>query len=206
MARAKNKGTNISKQPETCVKSQSVASKSLENTENALEKGKPGRKPIEDKLTPEFFDDLTLYASQSITNQEIAETLGISYRTFYRLLARNQEFKDAYEQGINNRKYTLEKALLKRAEGFIAEETKTEITDDPEKGRIVKNITTKKNYVPDSVSLIFALKNLYSDKYKDRIESVNTVNVNIQQIQNIPDEELLQYANMNLIEVDFEIE
>jgi DNA-binding transcriptional regulator GbsR (MarR family) len=203
MARAKNKGTNISKQPETCVKSQSVASKSPENTENALEKGKPGRKPIEDKLTPEFFDDLTLYASQSITNQEIAETLGISYRTFYRLLARNQEFKDAYEQGINNRKYTLEKALLKRAEGFIAEETKIE-TD--KEGNVIKKTVTDKNYVPDSVSLIFALKNLYSDKYKDRIESVNTVNVNIQQIQNIPDEELLQYANMNLIEADFEIE
>ena len=60
--------------------------------------------------------------------------------------------------------------------------------------------------MPDTTALIFALKNLHSDKYKDRIESVNTVNVNIQQIQNIPDEELLQYANLNLIEAEFEIE
>lgn len=162
------------------------------------------KRTTEERLTPEFLEKLTFYASQSITNQEIAKMLNIGESTFYKWLSINSDFKEAYEKGIDARKYALEKALLKRAEGFIATETKIE-TD--KEGNVIKKTVTDKNYVPDSVSLIFALKNIYSDKYKDRIESVNTVNINIQQIQNIPDEELLKYADTQLIEdVDFQIE
>jgi len=112
-------------------------------------------------------------------------------------------FKEAYNRGLESRKYELEKALFKRAEGFTAQETKIE-TDA--KGNVTKKTVTDKHYVPDSTALIFALKNVYGDKYKDSVETVSTVNVNIQQIQNIPDEELLKYANVELIDsVDYEI-
>jgi hypothetical protein len=213
----KTKGTNIPPTDETCVKTQSVTSdndindKNLEVKPGGIKKDGqpwiPGRKAVEEKLTPDFLARLTAYASQSISNLKIAEMIGISSASFYKLMGESPDFKLAYEKGIDYRKYELEKALIKRAEGYTAEEKQTVITDDPEKGRIVKNTVTQKNYVPDTTALIFSLKNLYGDKYKDRVESVNTVNINVQQIQNIPDEELLKYANMDLIEdADYQIE
>jgi hypothetical protein len=208
MARAKNKGTNISKQPETCVKSQSVASDKqkteVKPTKTDKSNNGGGRKPIFDKITPEFLDELTAYASSNMHNYEIAQVLGIGYTSFYKLMNESEDFRNAYNKGIDNRKFELEKALIKRATGFEAQETKTETDSE---GNVIKKIVTDKSYVPDSTALIFSLKNLYSDKYKDRIESVNTVNVNIQQIQNIPDEELLKYADINLIDdADYQIE
>lgn len=203
----KSKSMNTSKNKKDSVKCDSVAS---ENVNIETETPKPNNRHNSGRKSAMEYVDLealTEYASQSIENYKIAEALDISTRTFYKLLSTNAEFKQAYEQGIDNRKYALEKALLKRAEGFTATESQTVVTDDPEKGRIVKNTVTQKNYVPDSTALIFSLKNLYSDKYKDRVESVNTVNINVNQIQNLPDEELLKYANVEMLDsTDYSIE
>lgn len=203
----KSKSVNTSKSKKSSVKSDSVAS---DNVNIETETLKPNNRHNSGRKSAMEFvdlDKLTEYASQPIENYKIAEALDMAVSTFYKLLSTNADFKQAYEQGIDNRKYTLEKALLKRAEGFTATESQTVVTDDPEKGRIVKNTVTQKNYVPDSTALIFSLKNLYSDKYKDRVESVNTVNINVNQIQNLPDEELLKYANTELLDnIDYEVE
>ncbi len=191
--------TNISKDCKNNVKNDFAGS----DVDINVDKGKPGKKPITDKLTPEFLDDLTMLASQKIYQYEIADALGISTRSFYRLIADNQDFIQAYNKGIDNRKYALEKALLKRAEGFTAEEKQTVITEDPEKGTIIKNTVTQKNYVPDTTALIFSLSNLYPEKYKQKVESVNTVNINVKQIQSLPDEELAKLiSNSQVLEID----
>lgn len=199
----KVKGINTPPTKETLRKTQSMACDIDENIENVPIKQSPGRKPIEDRLTPDFLEHLTAYASQPINNCEIAEALNIGLTSFYKLMNESQEFKIAYNKGIDNRKYELEKALLKRATGFAGQEVKTETDAD---GNIIRKTVTDKSYVPDTTALIFSLKNLYGDRYKDVIESVNTVNINVQQIQNIPDEELLKYASNNLIEADYEIQ
>lgn len=160
-----------------------------------------GKKPVFTKVQDRL-EDLTLYSSQGLENRKMAELLGISESSFYKLLSENVQFKEAYEKGIESHKYVLEKALLKRAEGFTATETKTE-TDA--KGNVIKKTTTDKQFIPDTTALIFSLKNIYGDKYKDKVESVNTININVQQLQNLPDEELLKYANMEMIDVDYDI-
>ena len=149
-------------------------------------------------------DTVTALASQNIENYKIAEALNICEATFYKLMRKEPTFKEAYEQGMENRKYELEKALFKRAQGFSTEETQTTITDDPEKGRIVKNTTTKKNYVPDAVSLIFALKNRYGEKYKDKVETTTNININIKQIETLSNEELLKITEGNEIAIGAE--
>ena len=164
---------------------------------------KVGKKPIFERVADRL-DDLVNYSSQRLENKKIAELLGISESSFYKLLSTNKEFKDAYNKGLESSKYALEKALFKRAEGFTAQEIKIE-TDAG--GNITKTTVTDKNYVPDTTAAIFALKNIYPEKYKDRIESVNTINVNIQQLQNLPDEELLKYINIDVIDnADYSIE
>ena len=198
----KSKGINIPTDNKSCVKTQFMASDNKKITStNPYGAGRPA---LIDKLDQDFLDSLTAYASQSITNMEIAELLDISFTSFYKLMRTSPEFKQAYETGIDNRKYALEKALLKRAEGFTAQETKLETDID---GKVIKKTVTDKTYVPDSTALIFGLKNIYADKYKDRVETINTVNVNVQQIGNMSNEELLQCAgNVEISTDEYNIE
>ena len=167
---------------------------------------KGGRIPTIQKID---LDKVTDLASVPGTITQTAKALDIPRTTFYDLLNNEPAFKEAYEKGVSNRKYMLEQSLFKRAEGFQAEETQTVVTDDPEKGRIVKNTVTRKNYVPDNVSLIFALKNMYPEKYKDKIETTTNVNINIKHIEALSNEELMKLAGNNEVSIgteDYSIE
>lgn len=168
-----------------------------------IKKSNAGRKPAFEKIADKL-DDLTEYAAQDISNKDIAEMLGIGESTFYRLMSENQQFREAYQKGLDNRKYALEKALFKRAEGFIAEEK--QIVRDAE-GNIIKEIVNEKHYVPDTTALIFSLKNIYGDKYKDKVENETDVIINLNQIQQLPNAELEKIANSSIIEeLDYNIE
>ena len=158
-----------------------------------------GRKEI-----PVDYDKLTMYSSQAMNNKDIAAILGISEATFYVRMAQDQKFKQAYEAGINNRKYSLEKALLKRAEGYDAQEK--EIISDGE-GNVIKVKTTEKSYVPDTTALIFSLKNLYSDKYKEIVQTQTDININVNQIHQLTDDELAKIASAPILEaIEYSIE
>ncbi len=155
------------------------------------------------------YDKLTEYASQDIPNYEIAKALNISVRVFYDRLKNDPEFQLAYEQGIENRKYELEKALYRRAEGYSVEERRVVVNEDPLKGKSVQTTVTEKNYVPDTTALIFALSNRYSEKYKQRAEPAQQIdiNVNIKQIDRLSDAELLKITNGEFLEgIDYQVE
>ena len=104
-----------------------------------VDRSNVGRKPAFEKVADKL-DDLTEYAAQDISNKDIAEMLGIGESTFYRLLSENQQFREAYQKGLDNRKYTLEKALFKRAEGFVAEEK--QVVRDAE-GNVIKEVVNE---------------------------------------------------------------
>ena len=188
-----NKGIKVSK----------AKIKSLKGRLNSYKKPETrGRKPISNQID---LDKLEEYASQPLENYKIAEALGISVTTFYREMKRNPEFKNAYEAGIENRKYELEKALYKRATGFEAQEI--EIVKDRE-GNIVKQKITDKTYVPDTAAAIFALKNVYSDKYKEVVQTQTDININVNQIHQLSDSELAKIASASIIveAIDYSIE
>jgi len=165
-------------------------------------KSNAGRKPAFEKIADKL-DDLTEYVAHDISNKDIAEMLGIGESTFYRLMSENQQFREAYQKGLDNRKYTLEKALFKRAEGFVAEEK--QVVRDAE-GNVIKEVVNEKHYVPDTTALIFSLKNIYGEKYKDRVETVTDVNINISQINQLSDKELQRIADIDISGIDYEIE
>ncbi len=170
---------------------------------NDVSRSNVGRKSAFEKIEDRL-EDLTEYAAQQISNKDIAGMLGIGESTFYRLMTENQQFREAYQKGLDNRKYELEKALFKRAEGFIAEEK--QVTKDSE-GKVIKETVTEKHYVPDTTALIFSLKNIYGDKYKDRVETVTDINVNLNQIHQLSDIELQKLANsIDITCIDYEIE
>lgn len=184
-----NINTNTQEDKKTSLKSHSMTSQT---------KKEVGRPAINIDL-----DKLTEFASQPIENYKIAEALGISLTTFYKNMRENTDFREAYNTGIDNRKYELEKALFRRATGFEATEI---VTEKDEEGNIIKKKITDKSYVPDTTAAIFALKNVYSDKYKDRIETVTDINVNINQMQQLSNEELAKLVSSNVIDAEYSIE
>ena len=191
-----DKGIKVSTQPDTCFKSQINGSQD-KNNELIIDKG--GRPPLIID-----YDKLTEYASQDITNKEIAEALDMSVASFYNKMKTDENFRQAYEQGMDNRKYELEKALYKRAAGYQAEEV---VIEKDESGNVVKTKVTEKSYVPDTTALIFTLSNRYSDKYKQRVESSIDINVNVNQINQLPDNELIKIASGAIVDaVDYNIE
>jgi len=195
-----NKGVKVSTQPDMCFKSQINGSQDKKN-ELIIDKG--GRPPLIID-----YDKLTEYASQDITNKEIAEALDISVASFYNKMKTDENFRQAYEQGMDNRKYELEKALYRRAAGYQAEEKKTVVTNDPEKGQTTQTTVTEKSYVPDTTALIFALSNIMPDKYKQKgPESKLDVNINVNQINQLSDNELIKIASGAIVDaVDYKIE
>jgi len=93
--------------------------------------------------------------------------------------------------------------LFKRAEGFVAEEK--QIVRDAE-GNVIKEVVNEKHYVPDTTALIFSLKNIYGEKYKDRVETVTDFNINISQINQLSDKELQRMSGIDISGIDYEIE
>ena len=114
------------------------------------------------------------WARDGYTNQEIAtKCIGISQSTFYLWMTKNPEIVEAIKQGREPFVEKLEDALYKAALGYEYEETIEEITvneaPDPEaQGSKRKHIRKyKKHRPPDAALLIFALKNLKKQKFKD---------------------------------------
>lgn len=166
------------------------------------------KKPVGRPAIQVDYDKLTEYASQDIINRDIAKALGMSPTLFYMKMREDPEFRKAYEQGMDNRKYELERALYRRASGYQTEEKKTVVTNDPEKGQTTQTTITEKSYVPDTTALIFTLSNIMSDKYKQKgPESKLDVNINVNQINQLSDSELAKIASGAIVEaLDYTIE
>ena len=166
------------------------------------------KKSVGRPAIPVDYDKLTEYASQDIINRDIAKALGMSPTLFYMKMREDPEFKKAYEQGMDNRKFELERALYRRAAGYQAEEKKTVVTNDPEKGRTIQTTVTEKSYVPDTTALIFTLSNIMPDKYKQKgPESKLDININVNQINQLSDSELAKLASGAIVEaLDYTIE
>lgn len=184
----------------------SATKKQKPDKQNAVTSKKKGNGGGFKAIDAVNLDKVTELASTPATITDIAKGLDIPRSTFYKLMNEEPTFKEAFEKGVANRKYMLEQALFKRAEGFSGQEIKTETDAE---GNVIKKVVTEKSYVPDTNALIFSLKNVYQDKYKDKIEQTTNVNINIKHIEALSNEELLRIAGNNEISIgteDYDIE
>ncbi|WP_213679973.1 helix-turn-helix domain-containing protein [Staphylococcus aureus] len=97
-----------------------------------------------------------------LTDEQIARNLGVSKHTLIKWKKNIPDFLDAIKKGKEVSDYELENALHKRAVGYYYEEET--VTN---KGEVVK---IKKYEHANPTSLIFALKNRLSHKYRDKVE------------------------------------
>lgn len=115
----------------------------------------------------------------------IAKKLGVSKDSWFRYKKEMTEFSYSIKKGQQNLEKFVEGQLIKKCKGFYVEEIKTYIekTGLIENEREKKKIEKYKRYIPPSdTSIIFALKNLNPEKWKDRQEYKQNIN---QRIENL---------------------
>lgn len=129
------------------------------------------------KYETEVKDKLILvegWARDGLTNELIAEKLGITVKTLYEWQNKYSDFRDALKKGKEVVDREVENALLKRALGYRYEEVTIEPREvmDEFTGRFeTREVVTKrviKEVQPDTTAQIFWLKNRKPADWRDK--------------------------------------
>lgn len=121
-------------------------------------------------LTPEGLLKIEGWAKDGLTDEQIANNIGISRDTLYRWKNEFPDISDTLKKGKEVVDRQVENALLKRALGYEYDETTKEICKDAETGetRLLVTKVVTKQVAPDTTAQIFWLKNRKPDKWRDR--------------------------------------
>ena len=120
---------------------------------------------VKDKL-----DLVECWARDGLTDEQIANNLGIGYTTFKDYKKRYPSFSTALKKGKEVVDYEVENALLKRALGYSYEEKTIEKLWNESKEEYEEVVTkrVRKEVVPDTTAQIFWLKNRKPNKWRDK--------------------------------------
>lgn len=126
-------------------------------------------------LTPDGLTMLEGLARDGLTDELICKKIGIGARTFYEWMERFPQMAQAIKKGKAPVDIHVENALLKRALGYEYEETITEV-EELAGGHQKKHIRkVMKHCPPDTTAQIFWLKNRRPERWRDKVEQVQTV-------------------------------
>lgn len=131
---------------------------------------KGGKNPKRGKYSDWITEDGALriesWASDGLTNEDIAHNIGIARSTLNVWRKKYPLIEDAIKKGREPVTRKLENAIIKKAMGFNYDETERYIEEvDGVRKERVKILT--KYSVPDSTALIFLLKNYKPNKYRN---------------------------------------
>lgn len=115
-------------------------------------------------LTPEGLLKLEGWARDGLTDEQIAENMGIGYSTLQTWKSRYQDIQDTLKKGKEVVDIQVENALLKRALGYSYKETTHELIE----GGMQVTKVVEKEVIPDTTAQIFWLKNRRPDKWRDK--------------------------------------
>lgn len=112
------------------------------------------------EIVKENLDHIKKWAELGATEEQIAESLGISRSAFSEYKKNNKELNDIIKKARINLVIDLKGTLVERAKGFNYEEKKQYIKKDEVTGNTTQytEITTKKA-LPDVAALNLCLKN-----------------------------------------------
>lgn len=164
---------------------------------------KAGRKGMyRDWISPEGLIKIEGWARDGLSNKQIAQNIGIREGTIYEWIKNYPEFSEALKKGKEVIDREVENALLKRALGYQAEETKTYVKDDGngKKNKHVEKV--KKHLAGDVTAMIFWLKNRKPEEWRDRKETELSgyVDNNINAVKGLTTEELKELAKRDTTE------
>lgn len=125
-----------------------------------------GRKSKYDPVrTPQLAEE---YASELLTDAQIASKLGISHTTFQDWNKKYPEFSSAIKSGKAVANEKLIASMRKTAEGYYVEEEDTVVQLDQAKQPKCYTKTVRKRYIPPSTTTqIFLAKNRMPEDFRD---------------------------------------
>jgi transposase-like protein len=152
-----------------------------------------------DWITDEGLIKIEGWARDGLTDDQIAQNIGIRRETLYDWKKKYPNFSNALKKGKEVVDRQVENALLKRALGYSYDEVTHERQYNKEKDEIelvpVKVVT--KQVAPDTTAQIFWLKNRRPDKWRDRKELDANVNHSNNPFQELSVEELKKLADLD---------
>ena len=105
------------------------------------------------------------YARYGMTNEEIAEALGVTTSTFGKWLHDHPEFSDTVKKGRENKDGSVERTLLERALGYDYIDVVKEFDSE---GNVIRTKEMHKHQPPEVVAQIFWLKNRKPAEWRDK--------------------------------------
>lgn len=133
-------------------------------------------------------DKLTLvegWARSGLSNEQIANNIGISTVTLYDWINKHPNISNAIKKGKEVADFEVENAMFKAALGYEFEEVKTYM-EEYENGKKKKKVEKTKKYVaPNVTAQIFWLKNRKSGTWRDRTEQHINANVSTDKLTDI---------------------
>lgn len=121
-------------------------------------------------LEPESLVLLEGWARDGLTDEQIANNMGVRRETLYDWKKKHPNISNALKRGKEIVDIQVENALLKRALGYEYTEEKVEISEKDGK----KVVQTVKHVAPDTTAQIFWLKNRRPEKWRDKPEAPDT--------------------------------
>lgn len=120
------------------------------------------------------------WAREGLTDEQIANNLGIAPSTFYEYKNQHPEFSEALKKGKEVVDFEVENALLKRALGYEYEEKTYELRYNERLNKNVETLTKRvvKHVMPDTTAQIFWLKNRQPRKWRDKQQIEHSGNIN----------------------------
>ncbi|WP_432627242.1 transposase [Brotaphodocola sp.] len=115
-------------------------------------------------LTPEGLLKLEGWARDGLTDEQIAENMGIHRDTLIEWKKKYSDISDTLKRGKEVVDIQVENALLKRALGYSYKETTHELIE----GGMQVTKVVEKEVIPDTTAQIFWLKNRRPDKWRDK--------------------------------------
>lgn len=132
------------------------------------------RKSKYDTHVKPYLDEIQGWAMSGLTDEQIADNLGIAASTIYEYKKKYPEFSEALKKGKDIADAQVVNALFKTATGFTYYEDIATAT-----GEVVQ---AQRYAKPNTTAQIFWLKNRQPDKWRDKTEvkadiSIPTINI-----------------------------
>ena len=118
-------------------------------------------------LTPDGVTRLEAWERDGLTDEQLADKIGITATTLYDWKNKYPEISEALKRGKEVVDIEVENALLKRALGYEYTEERVEVSKENGK-KSVKTTQTVKHVPPDVTAQIFWLKNRKSAVWRDK--------------------------------------
>lgn len=128
----------------------------------------------EEWLEPEGLLKIEGWARDGLSDEQIAENMGISRSTLNEWKNKYSDISDTLKKGKEVVDRQVENALLKRALGYKY----TEVTKERIEGGFVVTKEVTKEVIPDTTAQIFWLKNRKPNEWRDKKDIEHSGEVN----------------------------